>query len=95
LDFFKNAPVPIIYLSGGVAQIEGVSQIVESVFNLPVYIAKPSIKVNDTKYLSPRYVTIAGLIKLYFEKPKDKITKSETKENIFSKFFNKLKELIE
>jgi cell division protein FtsA len=95
VGFFKNAPVPIIYLSGGVAQIEGVSQIVESVFNLPVYIAKPSIKVNDTKYLSPRYVTIAGLIKLYFEKPKNKITKSETKENIFSKFFNKLKELIE
>lgn len=95
LGFFKNSSISIIYLSGGVAQIEGISQIVENIFNLPVYIAKPSIKVNDTKFLNPRYITVAGLIKLYFEKPKDRITKGETKENVFLKFFNKLKELIE
>ncbi|MEO0202196.1 MAG: cell division protein FtsA [candidate division WOR-3 bacterium] len=93
--FLKNVPTPNIYLTGGVAQIKGIEQIAEGIFNLPVYIGRVSLKVNDKSYLSPRYVTLAGLIRLYFDSPKDKISRTENTKNFISKILNKLKEMME
>ncbi|MEO0179033.1 MAG: cell division protein FtsA [candidate division WOR-3 bacterium] len=93
--FLKSVPTPSIYLTGGIAEIKGIEQIAENIFNLPVYIGKISLKVNDKSYLSPRYITLAGLIKLYFESPKDKISKVENNKSFLSRLFSKLKEMME
>ncbi len=93
--FLKNVPTPSIYLTGGIAEVKGIEQFAESIFNLPVYIGKVSLIVNDRDYLSPRYITLAGLIRLYFESPRDEMRRIENKENFFSKIFNKLREMME
>jgi len=93
--FLKTSGVPSVYLTGGVSEIIGIEKLVSEIFKLPVYIGKVSLKVNNENYSSPRYITLAGLIKLYFESPRDEIKKLENNKNMFSRLLDKLKEIME
>lgn len=93
--FLKKFSTPSLYISGGIAEINGIEAIVENIFNLPVYITKVSLKVNNQSYLSPRYITLAGLIKLYFDSPGNEIKKNSKNKSFIDAIFNKIKEMLE
>lgn len=93
--FLKKFSTPSLYISGGIAEIKGIEVLAENIFNLPVYIAKVSLKVDNQSYLSPRYITLAGLIKLYFDSPGNEIKKNSKNKSFIENIVNKIKEMLE
>ncbi|MCS7245703.1 MAG: cell division protein FtsA [candidate division WOR-3 bacterium] len=93
--FLKRFSTPSLYISGGIAEIKGIEVLAENIFNLPVYIAKVSLKVNNQSYLGPRYITLAGLIKLYFDSPGNEIKKNNKNKSFIDVIITKLREMLE